>query len=373
MTKKLLLTYAVILFSILNSYSQFDDFDDVFVFNGTKPVIDNKITAHDSNCGIQSLTLKWSSVFYEYDHVSSYSLQVLNGGNWTTIQTIPQGSFPYSVTLTSFQNGWNDSEGNFNFRVQVNVNLEDVTTYTYLQGETLKVKDWCFGAAVNVNLTQATINSSGYTSNLGSSTPTIYISNIGQTYTEYFTIETTTRTSGTNFGSGNVDIKTYLSTCSTLGASCSGSGIGTEEYSIDLISIPYRVASGTETYRRSDFRLKVNDGNVVLVNNQTYYLHVRYSINGGTTKGFVWPIRIEYRDNSSGGCIFCPPSPYQGIQTLSNPTTDLSPYSVDIYDMSGNKIITKTFSTKEQEDDYLNSLPKKIYVVKSKFGTRKVY
>tara|TARA_R110000764_G_C11029474_1_gene385430 strand:- start:24014 stop:25144 length:1131 start_codon:yes stop_codon:yes gene_type:complete len=376
MIKKLLLTNVLVVFSIWSSSAQFDDFDDVFVFNGTKPIVHNKVTAHDSNCGIQSLTLKWSSVVNEYYYVDSYSLQVLNNGNWTTIQTVSASSgtgSSYYVTINSFQAGWNDSEANFNFRVRVNVNLEDATTYTYIQGDTLKVKDWCIGSTVDVSLTQATINSGGHISNLGSSTPTIYISNIGQSYTEYFTIETTTRTNGTNFGWRNVDIKTYLSTCSTLGASCNGGNIGTEEYNFDLISIPNRVPSGTQTFRSSNIRLRTNDVSVTLNHNQTYYLHVRYSINGGTTKGFVWPIRIEYRDNSSGGCVFCPPSPIEGFQAQSNSNSISSPYTVDIYNMSGSKVITKTFATEDEEEDYLNSLPKNIYIVKSKFGTRKVY
>ncbi|MEE1962557.1 hypothetical protein V1387_07685 [Allomuricauda taeanensis] len=372
MIKKLHLTILLVVFPICSSTAQFGDFDDIFVFNGTKPVVQNKITAHDSNCGIQSLTLKWSSVKNEYYYVNSYSLQVLNNGTWTTIQTIPKGG-SYSVTLNSFQAGWNDAEANFNFRVRVNVNLEDATTYTYIQGDTLKVPDWCFGSPVNVFLTQATINSGGHISNLLSGQkPTIYVSNIGAANTEYFTVETTTSISGTNFGWRSVDVKTYLSTCPTLGASCSGTGISTQEYNFDLITVPYRVPSGTETFRRSSIRFKVNDVNIVLNNNQTYYLHVRYSINGGTTKGFAWPIRIEYRNNSSGDCIICP-VPIEDFEAQSKTKSVTSPYSVDVYDLSGNKIATKTFVSRDEEESYLNSLPKQIYIINSPIGSRKIY
>ena len=119
------LRISAVLFAI-SAHSQFGNFDDQFTFTGATPSVQSKTTQYGLDCGIQSLTLRWYRVQNEYYYVNSYSLQVRDNGQWKTIRTISKGRSSYSVTINSFENGWNDSEANFNFRVRVNVNLEDV-------------------------------------------------------------------------------------------------------------------------------------------------------------------------------------------------------------------------------------------------------
>jgi len=49
-------------------------------------------------------------------------------------------------------------------------------------------------------------------------------------------------------------------------------------------------------------------------------------------------------------------------------------YSVDIYDLTGTKLLTKTISSEEEEKNILTDLPKQqIYILKSEKGTKKVF
>lgn len=371
-----------VLLSFVNTYSQFDDFgdfrDDVFTFPGASPSVQSKTTSIDSECGLQSLTIRWFPVQQEFRYVNSYSLQVLNNGSWRTLKTVNATGGSYNVTLTSFENGWNDSQANFNFRVRVNINLNAAGTYNYNQGSTLKVKDWCFGPLASVSLSSATMTSGSRTSNLlNGEKPTVYVSNVGARDTEYFTIDTRSVIGGTNVGWRSPTIRTYISDCPTLGSGCNGGDIATVEVNnVDLITIPFREPSGTSSFRRSRIRLRVSNGLLILRNNRTYYIHVRYSINGNTTRGFAWPFRVEFRNNTSGGgggCIICPVPIEDDFRLTYDLNQTLEPYQIDIYNMSGSKVTSSTVTSKQQENELIADLPKAIYVIKSKNGTRKVY
>ena len=360
------LRISAVLFAI-SAHSQFGNFDDQFTFTGATPSVQSKTTQYGLDCGIQSLTLRWYRVQNEYYYVNSYSLQVRDNGQWKTIRTISKGRSSYSVTINSFENGWNDSEANFNFRVRVNVNLEDVNDVNYSQGSTLKVADWCFGPKAVISLQSATVNSGNRTWNIkNGEKPTIYVNNSGAVNTDYFTVETKTVTGGTNFGSRGPEIRTFVSDCPRLGVGCNNGNISTEEYGFKLIAIPNRVPSGTESFRRSRIRLKVNDYRLLLRDGRTYYLHAVYSIGGTNSGNFVWPFRVEYKDNTSSGCTICP-KPIENFPSRPNP------YQVEIFDFTGTKIITKKVSTKAEEDKLIDNLPKKLYIVKNKYGTRKVH
>ncbi len=386
MTKKLHLTFVLALFSSFTSiYCQLGDFDfdDQFEFAGANPTI-KSISQNSSNCGVQSLTLSWFRVQGDYHHVDSYSLQVKDNGNWKTLKNFPNGVLSHSYTVNSFENTWIDSDANFNFRVRVNINIEDAGTYWYSQGSTLKVRDWCFGSSPNLNLISATIKNDGQTYNvLNGERAILSLSpnpdNSKRTYFNFLL----KNNGGTAYGIRKPKIDVYFSDKSVLG---SGLIKVYKAFNTQLNYISSGATAGVNFNRIFSTILSTENGQWRLGGSTTYYIHFlikdagQIPSLGAGVNHYVFPFKVDFisADKIGVTCTICPdpgPTPIGGgdFGFQSKARMPNESYNLEIYDLTGKNILTKKVSSKNEENTIIGELPKKIYILKTKNGIRKVY
>jgi len=109
------------------------------------------------------------------------------------------------------------------------------------------------------------------------------------------------------------------------------------------------------------------------VPNKTYYFHVFFDGNEMSAFNswkYVFPFKVKRVDFSSRRfkSTFFKPSL---LQSKSNQKEE--PYSINFYNLSGVKIMTKEVHNIEEENKISLLRPKGVYIIKSKKGDRKVY
>ncbi|MEM7557307.1 MAG: T9SS type A sorting domain-containing protein [Cyanobacteria bacterium P01_A01_bin.84] len=316
---------------------------------------------------------------------------------WKTIRSISAtGATRYESTITSFNESWLDTNANFTFRIFISITIDafNNSDISYSQGKSVQVTDWCVGATAQLSLSEAKLTHQGQTYDLlNGQKPTLFSNGGNPHQTE---IETTTvSVGGINFGPRQTRVETFISDRSTLGAG----PIQTRELGFSPIANLHRVPKGTEVFRRSNFRILGQYGSFRLKNNTTYYLHALiYDVGTITpplsqgTHHYVWPFTYKFSDDDGRGgspiCPICPDPIDDGEEDgddgppdnrikdvpdylLKSNTRDSS-YKISIFDLTGQKILTATVSNKEEENLIIADLPKKIYIIKTKNGDRKI-
>jgi len=341
-------------------------------YNGTYPSISN--VTYDSpsnNCNTKSFKATWNDVLERW--IDSYSLQVYDNSNkkWKTIKTVPKsGKSTYSTTVSSLSQSWVKS-GSYELRVRINIKPSAyVDGIRYWQGAIEKVaskKSSCVqppAGKPNLRLKSLVIKNTTTSSTLynypngSTNTPTLKKDNW------YDFIVSVENNGAGSASSVSLDIlftynDRYPNT--TFYSVASDSDIG----DID----PARSTSKTFSVFVS-YNIGVSP---TLSNNSSYFLNfdidAQNKISETKEDDNISTMLFTYSSGSGkpgdpdGDCTFCP----QAKQDSTN-----KPYNLQVFNFTGQKIIDRMVKNINEENQIIENLPKKLYIVKSKNGDRKI-
>ena len=316
------------------------------------------------------MKLRWSRAAQQYN-VQNYSVQVFNNSSnrWDIIRYIPKNSnaTSYTTEITSFNNNWADNSSNYLFRISVTQTIEAFPLY-YRNGNSVSVSGFCENPGnIDLEITNATIFSdcSSCPARLNDLGSRRHILGSGP----ITIIDVFIKNNGTAI-SNSTRLSIYLSIDNDFDSE--------EDEKIKDIPIGAIAGGNTASFGgggaifRNDLQEDVNGNyNILLIvddpgNND----------EGNNEDNNITVVPIELRnsfgDPNSGNCIICPidinDSPF-----FSRAAVPKELYNLDIYDLTGQQIKTVKVSNVEEENNIVADLPKKIYILKTKNGTRKVY
>jgi len=150
-----------------------------------------------------------------------------------------------------------------------------------------------------------------------------------------------------------------------------------------VIPVPILLSNASKTIRRNEFIVNSDLlGSYKLSPGRSYYIFIKVdetNINKESNENdnlksfkFTYSGLSGKIGGGDGNCIICD-APIFAKTNLNDFNLYIKkPYNIDVFDFSGQKILNTKVNSIEQENQIIQSLPKKLYIIKSKNGDRKV-
>jgi CARDB protein len=376
MKKKLLIIFLFINF---NLFAQ-------FTFNSSSIIntVDYKIskTNGTNNC-ITSLTVDyslpeilsgqdgWGAYFYTFN---VYIIGYRTNGTSSTI--LKESFYPNNYSFYSSQRyfyrtsvvqnqiseNYTSLKAKFEVIKHVSNNDPEMTIFFEYMGDTVKWTSQissCVDENAKPDLNFNNFNISGSAGTHSDGSPLI---------DKYGAIEfdSSTKNSGTK-DAESFDISVFINQSSTLNVANPGGAIESKY-------VPSLKIGNSEVYNGTIYATSITH---VFSSSGYYYVHIfidNYTeVTESNENNNVKTQKVYFNMSSSK-----PPFPpkeleYQSKQVYNNSNVNSPPYTVYIHTFSQNKVLEKTVFNQKEENILVQELPKGIYIVNSKYGSRKVY
>ncbi|WKB81587.1 CARDB domain-containing protein [Cellulophaga lytica] len=341
-------------------------FEDDGIRQGTTINSFSNITydTYNNNCKTKSLYVSFNRV--REREMQFYSIQVLNTytNNWISLKTVPKdGSQTYSVKIDNLDdNLTNDS--NLQFRINIIKGLQNFGI-RFIQGSTKIVpakKSNCIEPGQekpNLMISEIFLeNNSNKYRPLNGDQPIIVKDS-------EFKLSVRIKNNG-NIKSKASTMKIYFNT--------SNNTEGVNYTQLADINFSELSPGATREYTYTDYTYNSLLGSVNLNTGRLYYffIYVDYEpelIDELNEEDNNYSFSFNYLNTAGKNG---PIGIWDDFEFAENPHK--KPYNVDIYDLTGKKIISKIVKNINEENQIIENLPSKLYIIKSKHNsTRKVY
>lgn len=375
MEKKYLFFLTLFLTTIVQSQINISDvltdgIPENVIQNGINPTVSN-IEYNDSSngCTTKSFKVTWSAV-WEY-YIGSYQISIYDNSSnkWILVKSIPKANrVSYSTSITNLSGSWAKND-KFEIKVSPGLSLENWTKVSFKDGTIKEIpskKSTCETGPAILIVDRVVIkgkDDSKIKTTLYDSQNKASYTNVKFYRSEDIEIEVSIKNVGNSKASGIKGLIGYNNNSSSF-------SVFTDCKIYDLNDTKSLEPGSTKKFKIIQYISPVFQG--AGCPNVTYSGSFWFLPEQTAELGEVVTFIVNSRSGKSP-TLLSDVQDYRFQTNLNNFTQDQIGYTVDLFNLLGEKVLTKVkvFSVYE-ENLLIGELPKGIYIIKSKNGDRKI-